>query len=192
MGDILRAVIRADMGWDAPEYEEIGQDIDYIYCLELPINPDRETFQCELINDVQHSMLPPVRRTVFDKVIRPDVVGILRTQANAGSVLQVKTSSFGLFGRYFQPLTSSDPSDPLSFHSPGLVSQHRCDPAIAIATVLDGESRNIRGQYRLIIGSGWLLALRGAMLAKNSASKPLRDTMLGNHMLHSGMTTCGA
>ena len=112
-------------------------------------------------------------RTIFNKVIRPDVVGIFGTKTHAGSVVEPKTSAFGLFGRYFQPLTSPDPSYPLSIHPPALVSQHRRDPAISIATVLDSKSRDISGQYRLIIGSGWLLALRGAMLAKNSASKPL-------------------
>jgi hypothetical protein len=30
------------------------------------------------------------------------------------------------------------------------------------------------------------------MLAKNSASKPLRDAMPGNHVLHTGTATCGA
>ena len=112
-------------------------------------------------------------RTVFDKVVRPDVVGIFGTQANAGSVVQPKTSALGLFGRYFQPLTSPDPGYPLSIHSPALVSQHRRDPAISIATVLDSKGRDISGQCRLIIGSGWLLALCGAMLTENSASKPL-------------------
>ena len=131
-------------------------------------------------------------RTVFNKVVRPDVVGIFRTKTHAGSVVEPKTSALGLFGRYFQPLTSPDPSYPLSIHPPALMSQHRRDPAIAIATVLDGESRDISGQCRLIIRSGWLLALCGAMLAKNSASKPLRDAMLGNHMLHTGTATCGA
>lgn len=130
--------------------------------------------------------------SIFDKIVRPDVVGIFGTQANAGSLVEPKTPTFGLFGRYFQPLTPPDPSDPLGIHSPALVSQHRRDPAIAIATVLDSKCRNVRGQYRLIIGSGWLLALRGAMLAKNSASKSLRDAVLGNDMIHAGTTTCGA
>jgi hypothetical protein len=30
------------------------------------------------------------------------------------------------------------------------------------------------------------------MLAKNPASKPLRDAMPGNHVLHTGTATCGA
>ena len=44
MGDKLRAVIRADMRWDAPKYEEIRQYIDYIRRLELSVDPDRKTF----------------------------------------------------------------------------------------------------------------------------------------------------
>ena len=131
-------------------------------------------------------------RSIFDKVVRPDVVGVLRPKTDAGSVIEPKTSTFGVFGRYFKPLTPPDPGYPLSVHPPARVSQHRRNPAIAIATVLDSQSRDISGQCRLIIGSDWLLALRGAMLAKNSASKPLRDAMPGNHVLHTGTATCGA
>jgi len=131
-------------------------------------------------------------RTVFDKVVRPDVVGALRPKAETGSIIEPKTSTFGVFGRYFKPLTSPDPGYPLSVHPPACVSQHRRDTTIAIATVLDSQSRDISSQGRLIIRSGWLLTLRGAMLAENSASKALRDAMLGNHMLHAGTATCGA
>jgi hypothetical protein len=131
-------------------------------------------------------------RSIFNKVVRPDVVGVLRPKTDAGSVIEPKTSTFGVFGRYFKPLTPPDPGYPLSVHPPARVSQHRRDTTIAIATVLDSQSRDISGQGRLIIRSGWLLALRGAMLAKNSASKPLRDAMPGNHVLHTGTATCGA
>ena len=131
-------------------------------------------------------------RSIFNKVVRPDVVGVLRPKTDAGSVIEPKTSTFGVFGRYFKPLTPPDPGYPLSVHPPARVSQHRRNPAIAIATVLDSQSRDISGQRRLIIGSDWLLTLRGAMLAKNSASKPLRDAMPGNHVLHTGTATCGA
>ena len=44
VGDELRAVIRADMRWDAPQDEEIRQGIDHIRCLELPADPDRKSF----------------------------------------------------------------------------------------------------------------------------------------------------
>ena len=131
-------------------------------------------------------------RSIFNKVVRPDVVGVLRPKTDAGSVIEPKTSTFGVFGRYFKPLTPPDPGYPLSVHPPARVSQHRRDTTIAIATVLDSQSRDISGQGRLIIRSGWLLTLRGAMLAKNSASKPLRDAMPGNHVLHTGTATCGA
>ena len=131
-------------------------------------------------------------RSIFNKVVRPDVVGVLRPKTDAGSVIEPKTSTFGVFGRYFKPLTPPDPGYPLSVHPPARVSQHRRDTTIAIATVLDSQSLDISDQGRLIIRSGWLLALRGAMLAKNSASKPLRDAMPGNHVLHTGTATCGA
>lgn len=131
-------------------------------------------------------------RSIFNKVVRPDVVGVLRPKTDAGSVIEPKTSTFGVFGRHFKPLTPPDPGYPLSVHPPACVSQHRRDTTIAIATVLDSQSRDISGQGRLIIRSGWLLTLRGAMLAENSASKALRDAMPGNDMLHARAATCGA
>ncbi len=130
--------------------------------------------------------------SIFNKVVKPDVVGVLRPKTDAGSVIDPKTSAFGLFGRYFKSLTLPDSRYSLGVHPPALVPQHRRDPAIAIATVLDSKSRDISGQCRLIIGSGWLLTLRGAGLAENSASKPLRDAMPRNHMLHARAATCGA
>jgi hypothetical protein len=130
--------------------------------------------------------------SILNKVVRPDVVRVLGPKTDAGSVIEPKTSAFRLFGRYFKPLTPPDPGYPLSVHPPACVSQHRRDPAIAIATVLGSKSRDMSGQRSLIIGSGWLLALGGAMLAKNPASKPLRDSMPGNHILHARAATCGA
>ena len=129
--------------------------------------------------------------SILNKVVRPDVVGVLGPKTDAGSVIEPKTSAFGLFGRHFKPLTSPDPGYPLSVHPPARVSQHRRDPAIAIATVLDSQSRDISGQSLLIIRSDWLRALRGAMLDENSASKPFRDARPGNQMLYAHAATCG-
>ena len=114
--------------------------------------------------------------SILNKVVRPDVVGVLGPKTDAGSVIEPKTTAFRLFGRYFKPLTSPDPGYPLSVHPPACVSQHRPNPAIAIATVLDSQSRDISGQRRLIIGSGQVAqaeSLQG--VTRRPFALPLRD-----------------
>ena len=79
MGDKLRAVIRADMRWDAPKYEEIRQGIDYIHRLQLAAHPDLDTFARKLVDHVQHAIFPAIMGSILDEVVRPDVVGIFGT-----------------------------------------------------------------------------------------------------------------
>ena len=103
-----------------------------------------------------------------------------------------RTQALGLFGRNLQPLTPSDSGDPLDVRPPAPLPQQRCDPAVAIAAVLDGKRRDVGGQSSFIIGPRRLLALCGTILPENSTSKPLGHAMLGYCMLHTGTATCGA
>jgi len=63
---------------DASQDEEVGENIDHVGRFELPVNPDRQTLPCELVDDVQNAIFSPIMRPVFDKVIRPDMVWIFR------------------------------------------------------------------------------------------------------------------
>ena len=120
------------------------------------------------------------------------MVGMLRPQPHARAVVQPEPPPFGLFGRDLQPLASPDPRNPFGVYPPASVPQHRRDPTIAIAAVLDGERRDVGRQGSLIVGPTGLLALRGTMLPQNPASEPLGDAMFGDHMLHAGAATRGA
>src|SRR5215204_5092297 len=58
---------------------------------------------------VNSSMMLSIVGAVLDKVVGPDVVGVLRSQADAGAVGEPKASTLRLLGRDLQPLAPPDP-----------------------------------------------------------------------------------
>ena len=82
-GDELRAIIRADVLRNAPQNEQVRQDIDNIGRVQPAINPDRQAFSRKLVDDVQHPILPPLMRSILDKVIGPDMIWTFGAQPNA-------------------------------------------------------------------------------------------------------------
>jgi len=62
----------------------------------------------------------------------------------------------------------------------------------AIAAILESERDDVCGKRRLVIMGLRCLALRGAMLAENPASKALRDAVLGNDAIDAGAAAGGA
>ena len=120
------------------------------------------------------------------------MVGILRSQPDAGTVVQPQTASFGLLLRNFQPLAPPDPLDPFDVHHPASTVQHRCDAAIPVAAILDSERNDVGGQGRFIIRCRRNLALRGAMLTENPARPSFGNAKFSNNMIHAGTATRGA
>lgn len=115
--------------------EQVRQDIDDVGRVELAIDPDRQTLPGELVDDVEHAELPAIVRSALDEVIGPDMVGVLRPKPDARSVIQPETSSLRLLLGNLQPLPPPDALDAFGVHRPALGSQHRRDPAIAVAAV---------------------------------------------------------
>ena len=114
---------------------------------------------------------------VLDEVVRPDVIGILGPQPNAGSVVEPEPSSLRLLLWHFEPLPPPDPLDPLLVHEPAGVPQQGCDAPVAITAVLGGQGDDVGGQGRFILRLFGDLTLSGAMLAQNPAGLPFRDTV---------------
>jgi hypothetical protein len=54
--------------------ELIGQNVDHVGGLELPVDPDGQTFVRELVDEVEHAILPPFARAILDEVLGPDMV----------------------------------------------------------------------------------------------------------------------
>ena len=58
-GDELRAVVGPNVGRDAAQDEEVGQDIDDLGREKLPANPDRQALTGELVQDIERAEGPP-------------------------------------------------------------------------------------------------------------------------------------
>ena len=191
-GHELGPVVGANMPRHAAQDEEIGQDVDHVDSLELARDPDRQAFARELVDDVEHPDLPAVMGSGLDKVVGPDVVGVLRPQTDARAVAKPEPPLLGLLGRHLQPLPSPDALDPLQVHHPAGSPQHRGDAAIAVAAVLDGEPDDVGREPLLVIWGRRCLALRRTVLPEHTAGHALGHAVLGHHMLDAGAATGGA
>ena len=164
--------------------EQIAERLDDIGCLELPCDTDRQALAGELVDDAQHPERLSIVGAVGDEVIGPDMVGALRAQTDARTVIEPETATFRLFGWDFQPLTSPDPLDTLLVHRPAGSAKQRRDPAIPVAAVLAGKFDDVGSQSCLVIGRRRNLPLRRSMLTQCPASSSLGDAKLGCHMIH--------
>lgn len=122
-GDELGTLIRADMIGDSTFEAELGQHLDDVDRAQTPGDADRQALPRELVQDAQHSVLPPVMGTILDEVVSPDVVWPLGPQPDAQPVRQPQSPAFGLLLRYLQPLPAPDPLDPLPVHAPSCMPQ---------------------------------------------------------------------
>src|SRR2546429_4186133 len=169
LGDELRSVVGSDVSGDAPQDEEVGQNVDHIDRLELAGNTDRQAFMAELVEHVEHPILASIVGAVLDKVVGPDMIAVLRPQPNARSVGQPEPAALGLLMGNLQPLTLPDTLDPLVVDCPARLAQQRGDLAIAVAAVLPGKLDNIGGVRSLVVPTPRGPALR---LAQLPASPP--------------------
>src|SRR6266545_1403286 len=112
--------------------EEIRQDVDHIDGLQLPIDADRQALMGELVDHVEHAVLPPVMGSILHEVVRPDVIAVLRPKTDARSVMEPQTTAFGLLLGNLQPLTPPDPLNPLVVDLPPRPAQELRDLAIAV------------------------------------------------------------
>ena len=153
---------------------------------------DRQALVGELVDDAEHAEPPPIVGAVLDKVVGPDVVGVLRSQADAGAVGEPKASTLRLLGRDLQPLAPPDPLDALVVHEPACSPQKRADLAIAIAAVLAGELDEVGRERLLVVTAPRHLALRRAMLTERPAGPALGDPQGQHDMIDTGAPARGA
>ena len=140
----LRAVIRANVAGHAAQDEEIGQNVYHIGRFEPPIDPDRQAFMGKLIDDVEHPVFLSLVGAVFDEVITPDVVRVLRPQPDAGAISQPEPGLLRLPGRNFEPLAPPEAFNPLVVHHPARGrAQKLRDLPIAISAILADQGGNV-------------------------------------------------
>jgi hypothetical protein len=63
--------------------EQVGQDVDDVGGVELAIDADRQCLVRELVDHVEHAILPSIIGPVLHEVVGPDVVGPLGAQSDA-------------------------------------------------------------------------------------------------------------
>jgi hypothetical protein len=76
------------MLWDAPEDEQLKKEIDNILVANLTSHQDSQTFPDIFIDYIQYLEGPAVSRTVYHEVIAPDVILMIRSEPDAGAVIQ--------------------------------------------------------------------------------------------------------
>ena len=190
--DELRSVVGPDVSGNAPQDEEVGQNVDHIDRLELAGDTDRQAFMGELVEHVEHPILASVMGAVLDEVVGPDMIALLRAQPNARSVGQPESTALGLLRWDLQPLASPDTLDPLVVDYPARLPQQFGDLAIAIAAVLPGKLDNIGCETLLVVTTARDLALRRAMLPERRTGTALGDMQLRSDLLNAGTATRGA
>jgi len=129
---------------------------------------------------------------IFDKVVGPDVIAVLRPQPDARSVGQPEPAALGLLVGDLQPLASPDPLNPLVVDRPARLAQQSCDLAIAVAAVLPGQFDDVGGEPLLIVTTTRDLALGRAVLPERDTGAALGDMQLCTDLLNAGSAARGA
>ena len=162
----LRTVVGTNVLRRTAQNEQIRQDINDIRRVEFAGNADHQWLLCKLINDVEDAVGAPVMRPVLHEVIGPDVIGPLRSETDAGSVVQPEPPALFLLRWDFQPFTLPDPFNALVVDVPAGVLQQTGDDPVSVVTILAGKDDDVLGQLLLIGPPAWNLALRGSVLTK--------------------------
>src|SRR6202035_6190993 len=76
--------------------ESVVDDVDR---LEPAGDPNGQALVGELVDDVEQAELAAIMGALLDKVVGPDMVGTLRSQPDARSVIEPQPSTLGLSGR---------------------------------------------------------------------------------------------
>jgi len=56
--------------------------------VQLAIDPDGQTFSCELVDDVQQAIFSPVMGSILSEIIGPDRLRMLGPQMDVGPVIK--------------------------------------------------------------------------------------------------------
>lgn len=136
LGTELRAVVRTDVLRRTPTDKEFAEGLEHVGGVELPVDDDSQTLPGVLVDYGKHPKCSSFGGSIGDEVIRPDMVGMFRSEADARAVIQPQPFSFRLLGGHFKAFLTPDPLDPLTVHPPACAFEQGRDPAVAVASVL--------------------------------------------------------
>ena len=146
----------------------------------------------ELVDDVQHPVLPPVMGSILDKVVGPDVIAVFWPKTDARSVIEPQPPALGLFGGDLQTLSPPEALDPLVIDLPPRPAQELRDLAIAVAAVLPGQGDHVGGQPLFVFRAPRHLALRRAVLTEHHTGAALGHPHRVPDVLDAGAPARGA
>ena len=99
----LGSIVGSNELGHASEDEELGQPAHDVLRVEAAPHVDREALSGGLVDHSQHAVGPSVRGAVHDEVIAPDVIRLLRPQANAGGFIEPEPPALRLLLRDLSP-----------------------------------------------------------------------------------------
>jgi len=172
-GRELRTVVRPEIHRRAPLNEQVRQRVNYILRSHLPAGLQSQAFPGVLIDDRENPQRPVVVGPLEDKIIRPEVVGILCPTTHARPVVEPQRATLRLSLRYLQPLPAPDPLHPLMVHSEAFISQQSRNPSITVPPVLARQLRDPPGQPLLQNGGQRVVLVSRPRLTQHPAGSPL-------------------
>jgi len=82
------SVIRPDMLWDTSQDKQLEQLVDDLLGGDAPAYFDRQTLAREFIDDIQGPECPAVNGPFGYEIVAPDMVFVLGTQPDAGTIIE--------------------------------------------------------------------------------------------------------
>src|SRR5579883_3081285 len=156
----------------------VSQRLNHVITVESSGDADRQAFARELIDQSQEPQTAAIVRARLHKIVAPDMVGLLRPQSNARSVVEPQSPPRFLFGRNLQALAPPDPLYPVLAYLPPRHFQQRGDPPVPKASVLAGQGDDGFRQLIFIAALCGLVTLRAARLAHQTARMPFTQAFL--------------
>jgi hypothetical protein len=174
----LRTVIRADVFGYASFEHRIGHRLDDPKAVNATSHSDRQAFPGELVNQGHEPELSTIVGLRLNEVVAPEMIAVLRSQPNAGAVVEAQPPSRLLPFGYFKPLTAPDPLDAITANLPAGFGKKRPDPSIAIASIMRSQRDNRSRQRIFISPDDGGASLRPGWLADNPTGMTFRETVL--------------
>ena len=128
----------------------------------------------------------------MNEVIRPDVIAVLRSQPDAGAVVEPKTAPLPLFVGDFQPFPPPQPFDALVVDQPaGLTKQGR-DTAITVPAILTSQFDHVGNEAVFVRTALRDTTLRRPVLTEHATGPSFRHAKPFVNVIDAVTTTGGA
>src|SRR6266852_3195643 len=112
------------------------------------------------------------------------MIGSLRPQPDARTIVQPQSPSWPLFLRYFQPFASPDPLHSILAHLPPRIPQQHRDAPVAVPPVLHPQGQDRLRQLIFVRAPQRPIALCPPPLPHHPARPPLTDLVLLSGVLY--------